>query len=187
MSKHAVRSSLVLALASIAAAGCSSAAPTVLTDVLGVSVTVTATGLEPAAGVAAPLYCNATTRTAAATTWGVGGSHIASLCPVAPETGDPDPLQCRTIVCATDAECPPDTATESFACEEGRCVRPDAAYRDVDIIAVCLGTEGRVVEGDCADIGAHDAALFARLDRPFAAHCTPDGACMGPIDCSREP
>ena len=67
--------------------------------------------------------------------------RVVGVCDVA-AFGDPDPRDCRALVCKTDHDCPPMHGLEAGHCVNGLCTSPDKELVAEDAVLLCLAGTG---------------------------------------------
>jgi len=67
--------------------------------------------------------------------------RVVGICDVS-VAGEPEPGDCRALVCKTDSECPPMHGLEAGHCVNDLCTSPDKELGAADAVLLCLAGTG---------------------------------------------
>jgi len=67
--------------------------------------------------------------------------RVVGICDVS-VLGEPEPGDCRALVCKTDAECPPMHGLEAGHCVNQLCTSPEKELTSADAVLLCLAGTG---------------------------------------------
>lgn len=67
--------------------------------------------------------------------------RVVGICDVAPQA-DPEPGDCRALVCQADRDCPPLHGLEQGSCVNKLCIAPENELVSADAVLLCLAGTG---------------------------------------------